>query len=1118
MLRILTGRSGTGKTTYLQNYFAQLAKNGNSKLLFIVPDQMSFDTEKVFLELLGPKLCRNVLVVGFSRLCDYVEEKSDKSSAAVLDDGEKYIIMSMAVEQVQDSLSLYANQVKNKELVTLMLSAEKEYKKCAITPSQLFEKSENTSDEVLKQKLRETALVCQAYDAIIENKYIDPIDRLSKTAKILSENKMFSDYTVAVDGFSGFTVIEQNALQQLMIQSVDFYCALTDDPLISEEQDKIFFTTKRTAKVLKNIAKKNDIKIAPSINFDKNYRFKSKDLENIENSIYCIDSQPLDYIPTDFQIYSASTVYDESEFVAKTIRRLIIEEDYRYNDFAVVCRDLSVYSSILDTIFDKYEISYFMDVAQNIAIKPLVKLVDSCFDAVTANFEREAVLSILKTGLTDFDAKEIADFENYLFVWNITGSRFCSEFTDNPKGFSNAFTESDKKALAKLEQIRKSIISTLLEFKEKITDATGEEITKALYSLLLELNVPENLKSLADELENDNQYDLSREQIRLWAILMNALDKMYKILGDSIISAKRYRELLSLRLNNEELATIPRGLDQVTVGTADRIRLTNKKAVFVIGAVDGVFPRTPVQSGIFTDRQRRMIIDELGLPLSDCISELAKQETYLAYCAMSSASQKLYLSYYNTNLKGEEEKPSSLVKECSRLFKNLLPYCKSVSVLDNIWCEKSAFEYCASLYSTGTDEAKELKKLFSENEKYKNVLESIDRAINEKPFEIHDKETAMNLFGRQLNISASQVEKYNLCKFQYFCQYGLKAKERRKAEIDSLQYGTIVHFVLESYLKSTEKSVLQSITKNETREIISSILEQYANENLGGLDNKSSRFLFMYEKLKDACVSLVMRISQELSQSEFVPVDFELNIGQDIKPYKIELPDNRSVTIYGSIDRVDKMEKNGKLYIRIIDYKTGTKVFDLSDIMYGLNLQMLIYLSAVQKNGKERYADEIIPAGVLYMPSVSPVINASKDIQQEKLDGEIDKCYRMNGLILNDMDVIKGMERECQGRYIPVVNKKGEVYLNSANAASIELLGAIFKRIDSIVTDMADNLHSGNVEALPLKGTKNSCEYCPYITVCGYTDEKKFIKAIKYDRQAVIDDLFNEQKEKEQVQ
>ena len=427
-------------------------------------------------------------------------------------------------------------------------------------------------------------------------------------------------------------------------------------------------------------------------------------------------------------------------------------------------------------------------------------------------------------------------------------------------------------------------------------------------------------------------------------------------------------------------------------------------------------------------------------------------------------------------------------------------------VIDKLWSAKPSFSLYSSRIGSSDNLTQALQEYYSDNEVFYSSSKAIRRAVDRTPFRITKKANAESLFGKDMYISASQVEKFHLCRFQYFCNYGLRVRERRAATIDAMEYGSLVHYILEKFISKYTKSDLASFSSSDIEKEIRALMQEYAQLHFGGVSNKTERFNYLFSRVSESVIKLIRHIIDELSQSSFNPAAFELDIGNDIPAYELTLPTGQKVTIKGFVDRADILKKDGKVYIRIVDYKTGTKVFSLSDVMYGLNLQMLIYLSALTKNSKDKFGTEIIPAGVLYMPATVPVINAAFSDSLEKIEKERNKKLRMNGLILSDLDVLEGMERNMSGVYIPV-SSKGEKVSGSDNLATLEEFGAIFARIDELVGEMAQELSMGCVQAVPAKLCYDACEYCPYLSVCGHKDSDPTRGIYKLDRKEITQKL-----------
>lgn len=1118
MLRFILGKSGSGKTTYIYNKISEQVNSSDSRILMLIPDQSSFETEKNLLNLFGAKKARQVSVFGFTKLCSYVFDKVKFKPTNVIDNGTRAVIMNLALEQLTEKLKLFSGK-NSKSIADIMLKTLEDCKNNNISTDLLRECSVKLEDNTLSSKLYETSLILDTYDALVSQSYVDPLDDLTRVYNILSENNIFENYTLFIDSFSGFNKQQLDVLKMLIRQCSDTYVALTLDPL-TKGNDELFETSYSTMRQITDICNRDFIEIKKPVELNKCVRFNNDELALLEQGIYRSDFEGTDNTSDNIKLYAANDIQNECEFVAREIKKLVINNGYLYSDITVIAHDTSDYRGVLNSAFDKYEIPYFMSVANDIEVKSVIRFVNSLFKMIINDFERDDVTALLKTGLTSNTFEEISVFENYIYVWNLTNSGLKREFTQNPKGFSDKMTDSDVRLLEIAEKVRRSVVEPAMEFKADCKDATATEITKYLYNLMTEIGVQKALDTMYDTFENDVEKGLGAEQIRVWNMLIEVLDKMVAVLSDKPISIKRYYELLSIQISSLQLSEIPQTLDSVTVTTAQRVRLSNQKATFIIGCVDGKFPEAPKTTGVFSMYELK-ILELNDISLTDDFADFSRLENFMAYCCMTSSSDKLYLSYPLSNLKGEQYAPSSIITETMKIFKNAEMFDSlDVNSFENsMWALQPAFEEYAKLCSNSNSELAELSDVFAENEEYKSKMSALYRALDHSPFKIESKENTHKLFGDDLKISASQIEKFSLCRFSYFCNYGLRVRELKRAEINPIEYGTLVHFVLDRFFTDFSKPDYSGFTKTDISDFVNKVIDEYTEEYFGGTTDKTKSFLYKLSTLKENVVLLLSHIAEELSQSDFDVADNELSIGGDIPAYTLKLPTGESIAIYGSIDRVDIMEQNGEKYLRVIDYKTGPKNFKLSNILYGLNLQMLLYLYCVQKNGKGRYG-VTTPAGILYMPATVPIISADKTMTDDKIESKLSSELKMNGLLLNDITVIRGMDRTEKAVYIPV-KIKADMPDSKTSLASLDEFGKIFKKLDLIVAHMGEDLYSGNIEASPIKDRKtvnshDACTYCPYDSVCAYhMSEPRML--YEFDNQAVFEMLNQETIEEEKV-
>ncbi len=1109
MLNLIFGRSKSGKTTYIDNKVAELAKAQDNRILVIVPDQATFETEKAYLDLLGPKLSQNVLVLGFSRMCDYVFEVTGYIRKTPADDQTKALLMSVALEEIKDSLNLYSEKALNPELSLLMLSARKELTLSGNNRESVLAAT-NDADALTSAKLKDIYLASEAMDALLTKAFDDPDAELSIVADILRSRRIFDGYHIFIDSYLSFTAPEVEAVSALMNQCAQMYVTLSYDGVSSEG---VFRTSHDTASKLRRMAQSEGLKIAQPVLCNYNGFFAYDDLSHLEQNIFTNDKCTFDEKAENITVYRAKDRYDEVDFVAREIRRLIIDFGYRYSEIAVVGRDLKPYSSIISTVFDKYEISYFADKPHDITSKPLVKLISSCFNCITGGFDKDDVLNLLKTGLTSASDADISVFENYIFTWQLNYSSLFSDFTANPRGFADEFTFEDIENLNRAENVRKLVISNLRSFKENYSGKTAAEICKGLYELLISLGADKKLLELADKLSQWEEVSYSAEQLRLWEIFITTLDRTADVIGDRELTLKRFYDLFMLELSLTSISFIPKAVDQVTVGDIERLRLGGRKCVFVIGAVDGEFPKTSTGGGLFTASERNEL-SKLNILDEADDEQNADRELYLCYYALTSASHKLMVSYPASELSGEVKSPSVIISELALIFPDCNHRLKlEENTSDLLWAKKPSYDLYASRARSKDIVTSALRDYYADDEEYKDKLLSLENVINSnKKFNISDSRISEKLFGKDLHLSASKIEKYHLCRFSYFCQYGLKAGERRKASIDAMEYGSFVHYIMEKFFSSFTKSELLNLNDDKIISVVSSVCDEYANLHFGGLSSKSARFNYLFDGVKEGSVTLVKHLIAELAQSDFTPVDFELDIGKDISAYRLELSDGLSVTVTGKVDRADILNRDGKAYIRIVDYKTGTKVFSLSDVIYGLNLQMLLYLSVIRNKGQNRYGREVIPAGVLYMPAFVPTLEMAADATGDEILAERNKKLRMNGILLNDEAVLSSMDKELKGMYIPV--SMGAKGLKGAdNLATLEEFGAVFAHIDKLIGKMATELVNGAIDASPAVYSYDACQYCPYSAVCIGRDESDTKAVYKLDREEILRELGLKEKE-----
>ena len=954
-------------------------------------------------------------------------------------------------------------------------------KACRVSYEDIMSASDNADKVILSEKLHDIALIMSAYDNLIKDKYTDPAEELTYLYEKLLTLDYFKGRTVYIDGFSGFVAQEYKILEVILNQAKNVYITFCSDSSSNNDEYDLFSYVNSNIDILTAVAKKENVKILPPVYLSENYRAENDELSALEKNMYANVKVAYEDKPQFVSVYRARSIVDECDYVSSEISKLM-RQGVNPSDITVICRDLDKYQRELQFSFSKYNIPYFDDERQSISSQPSVMFINFLCRVCAYYFRSDDVFSLLKTGLTALDTESIGALENYAFMWNINGTKWKSDFIESTKGFVDKITDSDKRALDDINKHRDYVISRLEKFSRSVKNTDAKGISRAVYYTLLDFSVDKKIKELAVSLDKNGKSALALEQGRVWDLIMNILNELAMLSGEEKIDIKEYSKLFNLMIANEDLGNVPIGLDNVQLGSADRIRCNNPYACFVLGANDGEFPQNVSSSGLLTEADRVKLIDD-DFKLYSYGETLNAQERYFAYMAVSCARERLYVSYINSV---DDTCESSIVSEISDAFPKLETKCSDTTVmLDRLETDANAFEFLASDYDDNSQMTATLKQYFADKKEFENRLDAVNNLSINPVMKINNKDLAKKLFKNDMYLSASRIEDYYNCAFRYFCKFGLNVRPRTKAEMNAMQTGTVIHFVLEHLIKDVTTKTLVTLDRAQIAELTEKYLKLFFETRMGDSEHLGARFKYQFMRLSKMLTQVVLRLRDEFMSSDFEARAFELSIGdgsenEEVKSMTYHLSDGGTIRIKGSIDRVDTYTENGIQYVRVVDYKSGTKDFSLSDILHGLNLQMFVYLFTLCESDNELSGVE---AGVLYMHSARKVYNTDRNVKDlSKADNDE---FRMKGVVLNDEahSIAEHMDRELSNKYIPVSVSKGEL---RGNIVSLADLGRISKKINELIVSMGDNLHMGNISQSPADSPHHNktCEYCDYKDVC----------------------------------
>lgn len=1091
MFRLVMGASGHGKTSYIRKLLCDTVKKTGEEAVLIVPDQFTFATEKAILEEAGPRFGAQIKVWSFRRLCEEVFLRYGGIHEKRLSDTAKTVFMSLAIKSCREQLKVY--KASSDKITQMMLDAVDEFKGCLITPDQVSETGRQCRGG-LRDKAHDIGLIYSVYEALLANTYIDSQDLIPRAVEVLrTKPDFFSGKTVALDGFESFNKQKLAMISLMMRQAENCLVTLCGDSL-HVGNGSVLDPVNKTASALHGLAVREHVPVGTTVFLKDGVRFESPELAYLEESLFSPAAVPWVNPAEHIRIFEGRTVYEEAEFAAATIRDLVMQKGYRYGDFALICRDASKYFPVIGSTFEKWDVPCYFSEPKRLDGEPLIRMLLSAYRTIRYGFRTDDLLTMLKTGICPINSEELSNLENYVFLWKLSGNAWKNEFTQHPKGFGYEQDESSEEMLNSLNEIRKRMVFPLLHLAEKTRESTGRGISQAIYEFLIELNVDRRMVENAAAYEAAGHPELVGEGPALWQKLMDILDEFVTVFGEETISRDDYFNYLEAVLSREETRDIPIRMDTVTFGTADLLKSDGIKAVFVLGAVQGELPKIPTSSGVFSDHERKDLIS-LNLPLEEQQEDQTKLERFIAYTAVTAASRDLFLSYHISH-NGEDLEPSELVDSIKMLFPQV-EVCKELPEEMRVSSYASAFSALAATYRKKDRLSSTLLKLFEGKEEYEGRLNSLRRVVSEEPHRIRSGEIAGKMFGGNY-ISASQIDTYHRCPFQYFCRYGLNAKERKPAEINVLEYGTLMHYLFESVLSGDFTKYIGQETL--LRADVEKLIRSYVNEKMGGYETMSGRDKYRFRRMCDAAVTILVRLMEELSVSEFKPAFFELPLSEEsgFPPLKIQTEAGTVVKVGGVIDRVDLYSTGGEIYVRIVDYKTGRKDFKLLDVLYGLNLQMLVYLAAMAQKGT------LLPAGIMYMPSAVPVVSATRGMTEKEMQREKEKAMAMKGLVLDDQGIIQAMERGAAGRFLPTGIKENGKYTRADSVLSGDGFQELFSYVRSLVSTMANALIRGEIGADPLMVNGNSCAWCPYGSICLAQKDDRMIQKVKMSRDEVF--------------
>ena len=1072
MLSIWIGRAGSGKSARVLEAIAR--EREDRPQLLLVPEHTSHEAELDLCRFCGPTACRNAEVLTFQSLATRVLGETGGLADVTLDNGGKLLTMRRCLQELHTQLKVFGRPSQRSAFLHQLTALADEFYAYQIAPETLYRQVESM-EGAMGDKLRDVALIFAAYDAKLRHGGTDTRSRVQKLHDSLPQSHYLDGKDLYLDGFSFFNKQEESVLAQALRRCHSVTVTLLGDRTFQQFRNAAAQKERLTRMAREAGAECRVVYLT---------RQDDSPLGHLERCFFGHDAVwegETDAV----SLYQAATAYTEVEYVSAQIRRLA-QQGFRYRDIAVAARTLDAYGPLLESIFLRDGIPAYVSRRSDILEKPVMTLLLSAVDAVTGGFEYEDMFRYLKTGMTGVTEAECDLLENYVIQWEIRGNMWLRDvpWTLNPDGYGRDMTEERAARLQEINRVREKVRQPLLALATGLKERpAARDKARTLYEFAAAAGVPEALREKADALLSAGQVQLAEEYAQLWQIFCGVLDQFVEILADTELDGEEFARLLRLVLTQYSVGTIPATLDQVKVSEITRNDRHRVRVLFLLGANDHLLPQIDRDGGVL-DSDDRQALAQRDIPLSDATFDALDNELQNIYACLAQPTERLHISWPVTDVTGAELRPSFVVERVARLF----PRTK-------IRREDGAYRLtlpAAALCAAGEDP--KLWQYFAQSPRYAAALSAMERARHMERGSL-SPEAVRSLYGHSIAMSASRIDRVKSCHFGYFMEYGLRAKERKRAGFEAPEIGTFLHYLLENVNRDVRSlGGYGQVDDDRLRRMVREYVERYANECIDDYSHKSARFRYLFSRLRETAYSIVLGIAEEMRQSDFVPVSFELSFGGrdgDLPAITVR-EDGAALSVSGKVDRVDGWLHDGKLYLRVVDYKTGKKSFDLTDIRYGLGIQMLLYLFTLEREGQPYFGYPIVPCGVLYQPARGVILRQERNISDEKLKAALQKELRRTGLVLGEPQVLQAMEHSALESpcYLPIgVKKDGGI---SGSVATAAQLGHLGRYVDKLLRQIAGEIARGNIDADPYarNSQDSACDYCAFASACYFDDSR----------------------------
>lgn len=1111
-LRFCFGPSGSGKSHRIYEEIMQrAAEEPGRNFLIIVPDQFTMQTQKDLVMRSDRDGILNIDVLSFGRLSHRILEEVGTKEMPVLDDTGKSLVLQKVAADLKEQLPAMGSLLYKQGYIHEVKSAISEFMQYGISTQDMDKLITSAQKRgALAMKLKDLKTLYRGFQDYIRDHFITTEETLDVLRRSLSKSKILKGSVVVFDGFTGFTPIQNRLIQELMRVCAETIITVTigvgEDPYKMDGEQKLFHLSKKTVADLEKLAAEAEVERGEDL-FVKggpNRFAKAPALHYLEQNLFRYQYEPYAGEQQEIHMFEALSPREEVHQTALYIRHLIREQGMSYRDIAVVIGDLEGYASYVETEFGQLEIPCFLDRTRGIVLNPMIEYIKSALQLYIKDFSYDTVFHFLRSGMADISREEIDELENYVIRTGARGyrtySRLFTRRTEELQENAEGSEQAEEKTMERLNRIRQQFMDAVEILHMGSQEKAGDYVSH-LYDFLEQNQVQQKLLNYQQQFEKEGDLSRAREYAQIYRLVMDLLDQVYELLGEEEISRQEFADILEAGFGEITVGTIPQNVDRIVVGDMERTRLKQVKVLFFLGVNDGNIPKNASKGGIISDMDREFLIESGTEMAPSPRQQMYIQRLYL-YLNMTKPSEQLYLSYAKVNSEGKGIRPSYLIDTVRKLFPAMsVEYPQNRSRLEQIEGRQEGARYLAEElreYVEGTlpeEERQDFYLMYRAYEADAAGRDLLTRAAFRRYRESGlSRIVARALYGQQLENSVSRLETYAACACRHFLQYGLSLQEREEFGFEASDMGTVYHAVLENFAGKLAESNLTwwDFTEDFAAKAVKESVEAYAATYGETVLYSSARNEYAITRMSRILTRTVLTLQKHLKQGSFQPDDYELSFrfAEDLDSIHVDLSEDEKMHLQGRIDRIDVSEDAEHVYVKVIDYKSGNRKFDLAALYYGLQLQLVVYMNAAMEMESRKHPDkEIVPAALLYYHIDDPTIETPVELTDEQINEQILAKLRMNGVVNSDPEVVERLDRYMQDKsvVIPVEKKKDGSFSARSGVLSREEMQLISSYVDAKIRSIGREILDGKIAANPYeKGNEEACTYCAYKKVCGF--------------------------------